>query len=43
MVIKSEDVSHNNKNGKEYARTLYICDADDVWVNVEVPKDMDKF
>ena len=39
-VIKS-DISNNGKKGedyKEYKRTIYWCEQDDVWVNLEVPK-----
>ena len=38
MIIKSNDVSHNAKNGKKYERTLYWCDVDDIWINIEIPK-----
>lgn len=34
-------VSNNEEKGKdfkEYNRTLYNCDKDDVWANVEIPK-----
>lgn len=26
-----------NKRHKEYERTLYVCDADDIWITVEQP------
>lgn len=30
------------KNEKEYSRTIYHCEKDDVWVVVEIPKDIFK-
>jgi hypothetical protein len=33
------DVSYNPREpDKEYDRTVYQCDADDAWVNVEIPR-----
>lgn len=33
------DVSYNLREpGKEYDRTVYQCEADDVWANVEIPR-----
>lgn len=34
-----EDISYDtNKNNKEYKRTTYQCDDEDVWVVTEIPK-----
>lgn len=34
-----KDVSYNlNEDDKEYDRTVYQCEADDVWANTEIPK-----
>jgi len=30
------------KNSKEYFRTTYQCQEDDVWIVVEIPKDIIK-
>lgn len=38
MRIKKEDRSLG-ANKKEYMRTIYWCEVDDVWINVEIPKD----
>jgi hypothetical protein len=32
------DTSHNSKTRREYDRTIYVCEADDVWVVTEMPK-----
>jgi hypothetical protein len=33
------DVSYNLREpGKEYDRTVYQCEVDDAWVNVEIPR-----
>lgn len=38
MEVKNQDLSNNPASGKEYERTLYLCEEDDVWISVEVPK-----
>jgi hypothetical protein len=38
MEVKNSDMSHS-KSGKEYERALYHCLTDDIWVNVEIPKE----
>lgn len=38
MEVRKADESSNAKTGKKYARTLYVCAPDDVWVSVEIPK-----
>ncbi|KKQ23754.1 MAG: hypothetical protein US39_C0023G0007 [Microgenomates group bacterium GW2011_GWC1_37_12b] len=41
MKIVREDVSNNakkDKDYKEYKRSVYWCELDDVWVNIEIPK-----
>ncbi len=37
MTRKCKDVSHDSKTKAEYARGIYACKADDVWVTVEIP------
>ncbi len=37
MKKKSKDVSHDSKTKAEYARSIYACKTDDVWVTVEIP------
>lgn len=33
------DISKNpNEDNKEYDRTVYKCESDDIWVTTEVPK-----
>lgn len=39
MMVKNKDVSHNDKDGKKYDRTLYWCDINDIWISVEIPKE----
>lgn len=39
MVVVKSDESENIEKGKKYLRTIYHCEADDVWINVEVPKE----
>lgn len=43
MVLKGEDSSFNFKvkPKKEYERSVYWCETDDVWINVEIPKEVD--
>ena len=41
MKVIKKGISNNGKKGKdykEYKRTIYWCEEDDVWVNIEVPK-----
>lgn len=41
MKVVRDDISNNGKKGedyKEYKRTVYWCEQDDVWVNIEIPK-----
>ena len=38
MKIKNRDESRNDKNGKKYERTIYVCEDCDVWVTTEVSK-----
>ncbi|MBX4205800.1 hypothetical protein KW795_01240 [Candidatus Microgenomates bacterium] len=38
MSLKFKDISKNSKNNKEYNRTMYWCEIDDVWINQEIPK-----
>lgn len=38
MPIDLEDTSFNDKDGKQYKRTLYHCAECDTWIKVEVPK-----
>lgn len=40
-MIVSKQTSFG-KNSKEYSRTIYQCKEDDVWVVVEIPKDIFK-
>lgn len=37
MVLKNKDVSRNSQNSKEYDKTIYICEADDIWISIEIP------
>ncbi len=39
MVIKSQDTSHNSETEQEYDRIIYVCEADDVWITTEIPKE----
>lgn len=44
---KTEDLSNENQAvkiekevpHKEYQRTLYVCDDDDIWITIEEPAD----
>ena len=40
MIVKRKDISHNPENKKNYDRTVYWCEEDDVWANLEVPKEL---
>ena len=39
MIFKNKDISHNPKDGKKYDKTLYWYKSEDVWINVEIPKE----
>lgn len=41
MIVKNKNLSHNDKDSKKYDSTLYRCNADDIWINIEVPKHND--
>ena len=32
-----KDKSKNMETGKKYSRTIYHCEKDDVWLNLEIP------
>lgn len=39
MKAIRRDISHNpNEGNKEYDRTVYQCESDDIWVTIEIPK-----
>ncbi len=38
MIKRVKDVSYNLRTGKQYSRTVYLCEKDDVWwARVEIP------
>ncbi len=37
MKVIKKDESVNSENGKKYLRTIYHCQSDDIWINVETP------
>ena len=39
MLLKTHNTSSNSETGKEYDRTTFVCEADDIWVSVESPKE----
>ena len=39
MVKKGEDVTSNIRDGKQYDKTAYWCEVDDIWISIEVPKE----
>jgi hypothetical protein len=39
MAVKNHDSSHDSRNGKQYERTLFWCEKDDIWMSLEVPKE----
>jgi len=38
MKQVGEDISNNPATGQKYIRTVYQCETDDVWGNIEIPK-----
>lgn len=40
MIIKTEDTSSNSRNNKQYDRKVYWCEQDDIWINLEIPKEI---
>ena len=42
MKQAGEDTSNNLATGQKYTRTVYHCEADDVWGNIEIPKQPDQ-
>jgi hypothetical protein len=39
MILKNKDTSNNPENGKQYDRAVYWCEADDVWISLEIPQE----
>lgn len=37
MTTQKQGISHDDRNGKQYDRTVHLCKQDDVWVRVEIP------
>ena len=40
MVVRVEDSSSDSRNNKQYDRKVYWCEKDDVWIRVEIPKEI---
>ena len=40
MKVVKEDESINSENNKKYSRVIYHCEADDIWINLETPKEV---
>ena len=40
MKEVKRDWSINTETGKKYSRTMYHCEKDDVWSNLEIPQDV---
>lgn len=38
MVLKRKDFSYNSDE-KKYARKVYWCKDDDIWISLEVPSE----
>ena len=38
MRLASEDESSNPRTGTKYKRKIYVCDKDNAWLTVELPK-----
>jgi hypothetical protein len=38
LRLAANDESNNPKTGAKYNRKIYVCDKDDVWLTVEMPK-----
>jgi hypothetical protein len=38
MKEVKKDESANTQTGKKYSRTMYHCESDDIWLNLEIPK-----
>ena len=39
MTIKKQGISHDPDNDKQYNRTINWCREDDIWANIEIPKE----
>jgi len=40
MLLKKHGTASNpDNNNKEYDRVLFVCEADDIWITVESPKE----
>jgi hypothetical protein len=38
MKVQAEHESENSRDGKKYAKVVYWCEADDIWMTTEIPK-----
>jgi hypothetical protein len=41
MQAYKEETCSNSKNGKQYKRTKYRCEHDDIWGRLEIPEDIE--
>lgn len=37
--MRKTDISTDDRIKKEYNRTIYVCDSDDIYITVEIPKE----
>lgn len=40
IAVKNQAISHDSNNRKNYDRIVYWCQQDDIWVNIETPKEV---
>ncbi len=38
MELVKNDFTENTETGNKYARDIYCCKEDDIWVTVEIPE-----
>lgn len=38
MGIRAEHESENSRDSKKYAKVVYQCEMDDIWITTEIPK-----
>lgn len=38
MTVRRQGNSRDSRSKKEYDRTMYQCEQDDIWINLEEPK-----
>jgi len=39
MKIQSTHETKNSQGGKKYDKIILVCELDDIWITIEIPKE----